>query len=288
MWGVGAVALCTLLAASADASAKRLSQDMASVQLFVLSGVMALALTLATRPVATWRATFHTAMPGAMAVRSIATVISVSCYFYAFKYLNLAEVFPYVAMSPVFAALMSAPILKERVRGAVWVAIVVGVAGIMLLRPEGASWFAAGHGFAFFASLSGTVSIVMARLIGQREKGSLAMVLWPSIAIVASMMPFAPFVWANVAVSDYLLIAAYGGFSFYSRLLMVHALRMLPAHTTSALLNIHFLWMVVIGFLAFDEVPSALLVTGAVIVILANVYLVYDQCRPRLQMAVQA
>lgn len=285
--GILVVAGYTLMAACADGAVKRLSQDVNLAQVFLLSSLLAVGLSMTFRAPSSWTDAFRTTMPGAMAVRSIATVISVSAYFFAFKELSLAAVFPYIAMAPVFAGLMSAPVLKEPIRPAAWVAIVAGVLGILIVGRGGLHGIAAGHVFAFVASLSGTVSIVMARLIGRHEKRSLALVLWPNIAIIAAMLPVAPFVWHSVSAQEYLLIAIYGGLNFYARLLLVHALRLLPAHTVSALLNLHFLWMVVIGYLAFGERPGSALLAGAAIVIGAGLYLIYDQCRPRLELAAQ-
>lgn len=283
--GVAVVAANTLLAAGADGTIKRLSQNTDMAQVLLLSSVMAVMLSLLLRPAGQRRAAFRTTMPGAMAVRSIATVVSVSAYFFAFKLLGLAEVFPYIAMAPVFAGLMSGPVLNEPIRPAAWVAILGGVAGIMVVGPGAGAGWSAGHLFAFVASLSGTVSIVMARLIGRRERASLALVLWPNVAIIVAMLPVIPFVWRAASLQDYALIGLYGGLTFLSRLLLVHALRLLAAHTASALLNLHFLWMVIIGYLAFGEMPTPAIMAGAGIVITASLYLVLDQCRPRMALA---
>lgn len=283
--GVAVVAANTLFAAGADGTIKRLSQNTDMAQVLLLSSVIAVVLSLMLRPSGPWTAAFRTTMPGAMAVRSVATVVSVSAYFFAFKLLGLAEVFPFIAMAPVFAGLMSGPVLNEPIRSAAWVAILGGVAGIMVVGPGGAAGWSTGHLFAFVASLSGTVSIVMARFIGRREKASLALVLWPNVAIIAIMLPVIPFVWRAASLQDYMLIGLYGGLTFMSRLLLVHALRLLPAHTTSALLNLHFLWMVIIGYLAFGEMPTPPIMVGAGIVISASLYLILDQCRPRMALA---
>ena len=63
--------------------------------------------------------------------------------------------------------------------------------------------------------------------------------------------------------------------------MLVAALRLLPAYVVTPLMNLQFLWMVVIGALAFGEWPGAGVWLGAAIVVAAGTWLVWDQTRPR-------
>ena len=68
----------------------------------------------------------RTTCPRAMALRSVMTVISATCYFYAFRLLPFAEVFVFIGLVPLLAGLLSGPILGEHVRGPAWLALGAG------------------------------------------------------------------------------------------------------------------------------------------------------------------
>ena len=59
------------------------------------------------------------------------------CFFSAVFVMQLAEAMALAFVSPVFVALLSGPLLKEKVRPAVWIASPIALVGVMLvLRPN--------------------------------------------------------------------------------------------------------------------------------------------------------
>jgi drug/metabolite transporter (DMT)-like permease len=281
--GVGLTALYTLLISTADAITKLFATSYAAPQLFALSGgIVALLALVSNRKGGQWRGV-RTACPKAMAIRAGATVLGSIAFFYAFRLLPFAEVFLFIALIPLVAALLSGPVLGEAVRPQVWVALVVGTVGVMCLFPGGLSSVGLGHLVALAAVVLGTVSMVASRYIGQRDDNILSQVFYPNLALMAVMACALPFVFQPMGLADLGWACAYAVFLFGARWVLVAALRLLPAYVVTPLMNLQFLWMVAIGFVAFGETPWMGVFVGAAIVIAAGSWLVWDQTRPRPQ-----
>lgn len=119
--------------------------------------------------------------------------------------------------------------------------------------------------------------MVMARYIGRFESNSLAQVFYPNLAIFIVMGIALPFVWQPMALSDLGLVTAYASLLFGARWLLVVALRLLAAYAVTPLMNLQFVWMVVLGAVFFGELPAMGTYLGVAIVIGSGVFLVWDQ-----------
>ena len=281
--GTFLVVLYTLMISSADAITKLIASGYSAPQLFAVSGFLVVALSLASARLSGGGQGLGTICPRAMAIRSGLTVIGSVAFFYAFRLLPLAEVFVFIGMMPIFAGLFSAPILGEHVRPMAWLALAAGFVGMLCLFPGGLSAVTLGHWVALFACVCGTLSLVLARFIGRHEQNALAQVFYPNLALAVSMAVVLPFVYKPMPLSDLGWVLSYGVFLFGARWVSVIALRLLAAYTVTPLMNLQFVWMVVLGAVFFGETPALHIYLGVAIVIGSGVFLVYDQMQPEGQ-----
>ena len=275
--GVLAVLAYTGLIATADGVTKLIAEGFASAQLFAVSGLLVAGFCLIASRIQGHPDQLRTRCPGAMALRSVATVLACSCFFYAFRYLALAEVFVFVALMPLMAALLSGMILKERIRPLVWLAICVGGGGLLLMQPALQVGDRLGSVLALLGMCLGTLSIVMARYISRYESNVLAQVFYPNLTLGLVMLCLLPFVWKPMAALDCVWIATYAVVLFGARWLLVLGLRHLPAYTVTPLLNLQFVWMTLIGLVVFGELPLLSTYLGMAVVAASSVFLVWEQ-----------
>lgn len=277
--GVGLTGLYTALISTADAITKLFAESYAAPQLYALSGgIVALLSLMANRRGGQWRG-MRTACPRAMAVRVAATIAATGAFFYAFALLPFAEVFLFIAMIPLLSALLSGPFLGEAVRPQVWAALGLGSVGVLCLFPGGVSAISLGHGLAFAAVLFGTISMLASRYIGLRDSNILAQVFYPNLALMVVMAAALPFVFRPMNLGDLGWVLIYAVVLFAARWVLVAALRLLPAYVVTPLMNLQFLWMVLMGFVIFGEIPTIGVYLGAACIILASSWLVWDQTR---------
>lgn len=275
--GTGLVVVYTAAISAADAITKLVAGTYAAPQLYALSGLIVIGLSVLADRHPTQRRGLATRCKRAMALRSAVAVVATVAFFQAFRYLPLAEVFLFIGMMPILAGLMSGPVLGERVRPASWAALAAGFVGVLCLFPQGLGSVSAGHLWAGLAAVSGTFSMVLARFIGRREGNSLAQVFYPQLALAATMAAVLPFVWRPMPLADLGWVAVYAVFLFAARWLLVVALRLLAAHAVTPLMNLQFVWMVIMGAVFFGEFPAPGTWLGVAIVIGSGLFLVWDQ-----------
>lgn len=282
--GVGLVLSTTLVSAAADGLTKHLTGSFAPPQLYFFCGLVVAGMSLLMN-----RATpslgptgrLATRFGRLLALRTVLVLVSVVSYYHAFANLPLAEVFVFIGMMPLLAAILSRPVLGEPVAPAAWVALATGACGVLFLFPQGVAGVGWGHLMAASGVLSGTLSLVLMRRMTKQEPNTLAQVFWPHAAMVVVMGAALPFVWQPMSLADTGLVAAYASAVFLARWLMVPALLRLRAHVAMMLMNLQFLWMVGIGRLAFGEVPAVGTLIGAACIIGAGCFLVVEQARAR-------
>ena len=263
---------------AADGITKLVASGYAAPQLFAISSGLVVAMSLGA---AKGRGqSLRIRARRAMALRAGLTVAASIGFFQAFRLLPFADVFVFIALMPLLSAAMSGPVLGERVRPLAWAALSVGAAGLLCLVPAGHVAPGAGHGWALLAVLSGTGSLLLARLIGRDERAPLAQVFWPNLAVMAVMGAALPFVWQPMPAADLGWILGYAGALFAARWLSVEALRLLPAHVVTPVMNLKFLWMVAIGWWGFGEIPAAGTWLGALLVIGSGLWLIADEALP--------
>jgi S-adenosylmethionine uptake transporter len=272
--GSALVLAYTAISAGGDAAAKYIAGDYASPQLFVLSGGV---VTIAASAACCRKGQMHklkTDKPIAMLIRSVMTTVSASLFFYAMRVLSLAEIFLFVGLMPVMAALLTPFVLKEAADTRTWIALIAGFIGVLFLFPEGVSSVKTAHLIAFGASFSGVISMVTARYIGRGKDASMALLFYPHLLTFVVMLAVLPFVYRPMPLFDLGIAALYSGLLFVGRYVLVRALAMAPAHVVLPVMNVQFIWMVILGAGIFAESPTMNVYLGAAIVIMSCVALV--------------
>lgn len=285
--GVLLIVAYTLLMTSADAITKVIAGSYEAPQLFAISSLVVVLMSFISsrvrrKPDGT-KLGLSTKFVGTMALRSLMTVVASVAFFYAFRLLPFADVFLFIALMPLVAALLSGPVLGETVRPSAWGALALGVVGVYCLLPGGVFALDAGHMWALVAVMSGTISMLLSRYIGRVETNLMTQVFYPNLALLIVMGVALPFVWKPVALDDLAWILIYATILFAARYVVVAALRILPAFVAMPLMNMQFIWMVLLGFLAFGEVPAQSMLLGTALVILSGIWLVVDEHLPKCE-----
>lgn len=272
----------TLTTSLADGTVKGLSARLEAPQVFFLSGLVMAGLSLLTARAGAGLGLFtssclRTKAPGLLAVRSAATVAAALGFFYAVAQIPLAEVFLFIGLMPLFAALLSHPLLGEKVQPAAWFGLALGILGVGLLFPDGISDLTTGHLSGLCGAFMGTLSLVLSRRMARIENNTLVQVFYPNLALAVASVAVLPSVWVPMSLGDFGLILLYSGLLFLARWSMVLVMRRLKAPVALPLMNIQFVWMVVVGFMFFGEVPAAYTLVGALLVMLAGIIAITEQ-----------
>jgi drug/metabolite transporter (DMT)-like permease len=88
-----------------------------------------------------------------------------------------------------------------------------------------------------------------------------------------------------MGADDLALVGLYAALLFGARWLTVAALRLIPAHVATPLMNLQFVWMVGLGALIWGEVPDPRIYVAAAMVVAAGAILLWDEWQPAVARA---
>ncbi|MGR3494633.1 DMT family transporter [Citreimonas sp.] len=218
--------------------------------------------------------------PGWTALRTGAAVITGVSAFYAFSTLPLAQVYAILFASPLIITVLSIPILGESVRLRRWAAVIVGLAGVLVVLRPGATELSLGHLAALVASFSSATASIIVRKIGQDER-NVVLLLYPLLANFALMAAILPFVYQPMPVAHLGGVALMAALAFVASSLVIAAYKSAEAVIVAPMQYSQILWATLYGALFFDEVPDLWTLVGAAIVIASGIYILLRESGQR-------
>ncbi len=216
--------------------------------------------------------------PWWIALRMLAGVVTGSSVFYAFSVLPLAQTYAVLFATPLLITILSIPILGEKVGIHRWLAVLLGLAGVIVVLRPGSAQLGLGHLAAITAALGSALASIIIRKVG-REERSVILLLYPMAANFIGMAIILPFVYVPMPIQDLGLIAVISVFGFSAGLLLIVAYRNAEAAIVAPMQYSQILWATLFGYWIFGESVDPTTMLGATIVILSGMYIVYRESR---------
>ncbi|MGL5115428.1 MAG: DMT family transporter [Beijerinckiaceae bacterium] len=275
--GIGLICLALICFSLLDAAAKWASPQVGVLQTSFFRYAVSVALvTLVingwTRPGVT-----VSAKPWMQWARSLLLFGSTVLNFLALQYLQLAESISIIFLTPLLVALLSGPLLGEWVGRRRMVAIGVGFIGVLIVTRPGTG---AMHPAALF-SLAGTFCYafyaILTRILSAHDKPETTM-FYSGLAGLFLLAPILPFVWKtpeSMLVWGVLLLLGISGTIGHWLLILAH--RLAPASTLSPFIYTQLIWMLLLGYLVFGDVPDRYTLVGAAVVTASGLYLLHRE-----------
>ena len=269
----GAVALFACL----DTTAKYLNTRMDSLEIVWARYTSAFVLTLIVSNPLTHRDLLRTRSPKLQIVRSVLLVLSTALNFLALRWLQLDEALSIIFTFPFIVAIISGPLLGEWIGWRRWSAIGFGFAGVLLITRPGLG----GMHPAAFLSLAATVCYgfyaVITRIVSRVDSNQTSLFYANFIGALA-VLPVIPFVWqppANWVIA--LMLTMTGVLGSTGHFFLISAHKLAPASVLSPFIYTQLIWVVILGYLVFDHVPTGWTMAGAAMVISSGLYLLYRE-----------
>lgn len=221
-------------------------------------------------------AVYRTNRLGTHLSRMAAQATAQICLIIAFSMMPLAAGVAVNFSAPLFAALVAALFLRERVGGARWMALIVGFAGVLIVAGLSADTFQLGAVFALTnAMLYGGVTAAVRGMTTTESANTLLMWQMATIAAFHSLLLLFGFHWPAPIDAALLLlsgVANAAGQYFWTR-----ALQWAPATAVSPFYYLMLVWAMIIGFLVWGDVPTAGLLAGSGIVVASGLFLLWHE-----------
>lgn len=271
--------MCAALAVFAvlDAGAKWISGYMDPLQaVWARYAVSVVFVSLVLNPW-THPGVLQTRAPVLQGVRSLMLLLSTVLNFLALQHLQLAEAITIMFATPLLIALLSGPFLGEWPGPRRMIAIGVGFLGVIVVMRPGIG----GLHPAAFLLVAGVFCYAFYNLTTRKLASidsSETTMMYSGIAGVLVMTPLMLFVWTHpsspLVWAIMLLMGACGAFGHW---LIIGAHKRVPAAVLAPFIYTQLIWMLILGWLVFDQWPDRWTLGGGLIVAASGLYLLYRE-----------
>ena len=215
--------------------------------------------------------------PGLQVLRSLLLLASTVLNFFALRYLQLAETISIAFATPLIVALVSGPLLGEWPGPRRLAAIAVGFLGVVLVTRPGLGGIHPAAILSVVGCLCYAGYVLTTRVLASADSSETTMV-YSGLAGTVALLPALPFVWsAPAAPGVWVALVAIGFFGALGHWLLILAHRLAPATVLAPFIYSQLIWMVLLGWLVFDQLPDRWTFAGGAIVVSSGLYLLYRE-----------
>ncbi len=296
-WCVLFIVFGLLAFAIQDAIIKGLSQTYPVLQLLTIrSAIVMFLLLILTISIGGIDLLKTRRLPVLMS-RGVFAFFAFTLYYLALSKLPLAEGAAVYMTAPLFVTALSVPLLGEKVGIHRTVAVIAGfIAALMMINPGSAIFQVAAMLPLISAMLYSFIPIIN-RHIGRREHpltmAVYTMLSYLLLSLVASLLVHVIRldvnsqsvlsglldIWPPMDFSDVLAIFCSGALFVLGLLGLTQSYRLLPVSIVAPFEYSYLIWATVIGYVAFNEIPSLRTLIGGIVIVGCGCYIAFRDNR---------
>jgi drug/metabolite transporter (DMT)-like permease len=278
--GIGAMLVAVAFFSFMDALMKGLAGNYPALQVASLRGFASVPFVLAAVAARGRWSQLRPVNLRLHLLRGVLGVIMLGGFIYALGRLSMSDAYSLFMCAPLLVTALSVPLLRERVRAPQWIAIVVGLAGaLVMLRPTGAGFASAGGFAALAAALAYALAVLTVRRLARTDSTeSMVLTFTVLLALGAGLLALPAWVTVDWA-RDWPLIAGLGLTGAVGQYFVTEAFRHAPASTIAPFEYTAMVWAIAIDFAIWRVLPDGLTLAGSAIVIGAGLHLLQRERR---------
>jgi drug/metabolite transporter (DMT)-like permease len=285
--GIALILASTVFLGASDVTAKYLSATLPSIEIaWIRFLVFAIIMVPAMLPGSRLYA-LPSNRKGLHVMRGVTLLASSLFFISGLRFLPIAEASATGFVSPLFVTALSIFFLGERVGMRRWMATAVGLIGVLIIIRPGSGAFHPAAFFPIVSALAWACTLIMTRKMSGQERAITTMT-YSSIVGVCIVSALVPFVWVTPSWNDILFGIFVGVASTAGQWIVVLAFRYADASVLAPFQYTQLLWVSILGFMIFGELPDAWTVTGAAIIVASGLYTAHRERVRRSQLPVEA
>lgn len=220
----------------------------------------------------------RTEWPMLHVVRSACQLGAIACFFSALPYIGLAEATALGDLNPVLITLGAALFLGERLGPRRIAGVVAALIGALIIIRPGLAVFTPAALLPLAAAVFYTINALLTRHLGPHESAWTPMILAALFGMLATSVSL-PFVWVPIAPADGLLFGLIGVLGTAAQLALIRAFTLAEAGSVAPFAYVGLLFATLWGFVLYDEVPDLPTVFGALVIVVAGLYVWHRETR---------
>ncbi len=280
-----AMLVAMLFFALMDAVLKQLAGHYPVLQIAALRGLTALPLVVVY---IAWRGRWHTVWRvrwPLQLLRGVLGILMLALFTASIRELSLSATYTLFFIAPLLIALLSMPVLGERVAPAHWWAIAGGFAGVLIaLQPQhagadfGAQLLSGGGAAALGAAACYAVAAVAGRLASRTDSAE-SLILWMMVMMAVGAGVLAWPQWVPIRAEDTALLLGLAVTGFIGQLAITEAFRHGQASAVAPYEYSALAWGAGLDWLIWQSLPGATVWMGAGVVIASGLFLLRHESR---------
>ena len=213
-------------------------------------------------------------------LRGSLSVVVLGGFVLAVRELSLANAYAVFLSAPLIVTALSVPMLKERTATGNWVAIAVGLAGVLImLRPSVSGFVTLGALAALLSAVAYALSAITLRTLTCAESTGSVVVWTVGVMTVIAALIAAPH-WVRIHPEHYGWLVLLGALAATGSYLLATAFRSAPASVVAPLEYTALLWGILLDRVVWHVLPSARVCWGGAVVIGSGLYLIWRERTP--------
>ena len=217
------------------------------------------------------RGALRSARPVLQVVRSLVAIVEGAMFVLAFRYLPLADTHAVAATSPLIVIALGVLFLGERAGTARWLAVAAGFVGVLLIVHPGFRTL----DWPLLLPLAGAamwaVYQILTRLASLSDSPGTSL-LWSAVVAFIATSFVGPLYWqwpTPAAWALMIVVSLMGAVSHYA---LIKALDFAEAGAVQPYSYTLLVWVAVMGWLVFGDVPDGWTIFGAAVVVASGLY----------------
>ena len=217
---------------------------------------------------------------GLHAVRGVINAIAMLMFFTALALTPVARATALSFSAPLFTAILSVIFLGERFRIRRWMAIILGLAGTLIILRPGMIPVDLGPVLVVTAAMLWAVTMIIIKVLSRTES-SLAITAYMNIFLSLFSLGPALWVWVTPAPEMWVWLMAIGILGTIAQIALSQALK---ETEPTAVLPFDFLklvWTALLGMWVFGEIPDIYTWIGATVVFASGFFIAWREHQER-------
>lgn len=209
--------------------------------------------------------------PGLQLLRVLFGSGEVALFYWAVSYLPLADTMTIWLAAPVWAVVLAALLLGERVGAGRWLAVAAGFVGVAVaLNPSSASLSKPA-----LIALVGSFLFAAMMIAGRQLRGTpdVTLVAWQTLGALLMGLALLPFGWVTPSLTDAALLGLLGIVAMVAHLCVTRSLKLAEASVVVPYQYTLIVWALIFGWFVFGDWPTPAMLLGAVLIIVAGLAL---------------
>ena len=211
---------------------------------------------------------------GLHVLRGLLSVVTLWAFIYSVSSLSLADAYTIFMSAPLLITALSMPLLGEHVGLRRWIAVLVGICGVVLvLNPSGANLVTIGGIAALIAALGYAASALTIRILSKTDSGS-ATVVWALTIMTLISGAWSWSDWVPIQRADWGWIIALGISGALGQYFITEAFRRAPPPVIAPLEYTALAWGLLFDWVIWTTTPSARMLVGAGVIVASGIYVI--------------